>query len=278
MKKIRLLFCLLVVLFQGVSLSAKAQSFTLHVYLAAMGSATQMDFFLDVLTTEGVYHGEYYQTGKILLIRPVPNRAWSGPGNLPAPELEVTGSSTTVSDSNCPGIENLDSGWNCQSIPLKITATGSPGGCPWLVTTRVYSTTTQSSETYMGPQTVQSTCPSEPLTPYDVSWDENSVVRTAKLQLQSTGGVIERTLSTFLMKDGKLCDGSQLDERGAYCRFVAQMITFTASGCDNAKVTVTPTPHPVTDRQLHDILVHVDTTAQQPINSTCRFQYVLNML
>ncbi|WP_122990034.1 StfH/YfcO family fimbrial adhesin, partial [Escherichia coli] len=49
-------------------------------------------------------------------------------------------------------------------------------------------------------------------------------------------------------------------------------------GCDDAKVTVTPVPHPITDRQLHDIMVRVDTSVLQPIDSTCRFQYVLNML
>ena len=78
------------------------------------------------------------------------------------------------------------------------------------------------------------------------------------------------------MESQKLCDGSLFDERGANCRF-ADDDPFTASGCDDAKVTVTPVPHPITDRQLHDIVVRVDTSALQPIDSTCRFQYVLNM-
>lgn len=80
------------------------------------------------------------------------------------------------------------------------------------------------------------------------------------------------------MKDGQLCDGSGMDERAAYCRFVNQQITFTAEGCDDARVTVAATRHPITDRQLHDMLVRVDTSNRQPIDSTCRFQYVLNTL
>ena len=101
------------------------------------------------------------------------------------------------------------------------------------------------------------------------------------MNLQSAdaiGGIIETTLSTYLMESQKLCDGSDFQNpRGANCRFVSQMITFTASGCDDAKVTVTPVPHPITDKQLHDIVVRVDASALQPIDSTCRFQYVLNM-
>ena len=90
--------------------------------------------------------------------------------------------------------------------------------------------------------------------------------------------MIEKTLSTHLMKDGKLCDGSQMNEEGAYCRWVAQMITFSSSGCDNANVTVAPNRHPITDKQLHDMVVRVDTSSRQPIDSTCRFQYTLNEL
>ncbi len=80
------------------------------------------------------------------------------------------------------------------------------------------------------------------------------------------------------MESGKLCDGRVMDDRGAYCRFVAQMITFSTSGCDSSKVTVTPNQHPITDKQLHDMVVRVDTSSRQPIDSTCRFQYTLNEL
>ncbi len=70
------------------------------------------------------------------------------------------------------------------------------------------------------------TVPTVPLAPYDVSWNENSVVHNKIVRMQSTGAVIEQTLPTYLMEGGKLCDGSNYDERGAYCRFVAQQMTF----------------------------------------------------
>lgn len=99
---------------------------------------------------------------------------------------------------------------------------------------------------FIGPTKVSSDCPTESPAPYDVSSNENYVVHNKVVRLQSTGGVIEQTLPTFLMENGKLCDGSNFDERGAYCRFVAQQMTFSTSGCDNAKVTVTPEPQPIT--------------------------------
>ena len=186
--------------------------------------------------------------------------------------------------SSCPGLSSVpatDNGWDCYSADLKVTVTGDVQGCPWLVSSQI--TTTDKGNvgaTYVGPKVHNSVCPSIPLATYDVSWDENTVAHKKTLNLKSAdavGGIIETTLSTYLMESQKLCDGSQFDDRGANCRFVAQMITFTASGCDDAKVTVTPVPHPITDRQLHDIVVRVDTSALQPIDSTCRFQYVLNM-
>nr|MCK2672283.1 YfcO family protein [Escherichia coli] len=64
----------------------------------------------------------------------------------------------------------------------------------------------------------------------------------------------------------------------AYCRAVSELLTFTSYGCDKSTVTVTPTRHPVTDKVLHDIVVNVNTSSGQPIDSTCRFQYVLNEL
>ncbi|HAN5044985.1 TPA: DUF2544 domain-containing protein [Escherichia coli] len=166
-------------------------------------------------------------------------------------------------------------------MPLDITVDGDVGGCPWLVSIRATSQVVVGSvdkDIYYGPNATVSVCPTVSVTPYDVSWDENYINKTKTLSLQSTGGVIEKTLSTYLMKDGKLCDGSQMNEEGAYCRWVAQMITFSSSGCDNANVTVAPNRHPITDKQLHDMVVHVDTSSRQPIDSTCRFQYTLNEL
>ncbi|MDP4447458.1 StfH/YfcO family fimbrial adhesin, partial [Escherichia coli] len=112
----------------------------------------------------------------------------------------------------------------------------------------------------------------------DISWNANYVLHNKMLTLQSTGGVITQTLSTYLMRDGRVCDGSRMDDRGAYCRFMSYMITFSTSGCDDSKVTVTPVAHPITDKQLHDMQIRIDTSSQQPIDATCRFQYILNEL
>ncbi|MDD9748872.1 StfH/YfcO family fimbrial adhesin [Escherichia albertii] len=279
MKKLRLLFCLLMAIVQVVSLSAKAQSFNLNIYIGEHGAFTQVEFLLDVITIDGVYHGDYYQNGKKLLIGSVPNHGWTGPdtASLSAPTLEVTGGSRDTNSSNCPG---LTSGWGCDTLPIKFTINGTAKGCPWLVTLRVYSTgTTSGAGTYLGPWTKLSTCPAEPVAPYDVSWDENYVARNKTVRLSGGSGVVTQTLSTYLMKDGQLCDSSKSGERGAYCRIVSQLMTFTASGCDDARVSATPTPHPIGDKQLHDMVLQVNTSNNVPaIAATCRFQYILNEL
>lgn len=111
MKTIRLIICLLAGLFQIISFSTKADSFPLTVYIEEHGVYTQVDFILDVVTSEGAYHGEYYQDGKKLLTGTVPNSVWTGPGNIPAPALEVAGQSHNANDSDCPGLNALSSRW-----------------------------------------------------------------------------------------------------------------------------------------------------------------------
>ena len=276
MKKFRLLFYYLLVMFP---LSyGKAAEFRPTIYFAQYGWNTQLELYLDVATANGVYYGVYYQMGKTLVVGPMPNQSWTGTGSATAPTIAINHAGQT-DDSRCPG---MPGGWQCIPETLTVTVDGSVGGCPWIVAMKVHSWSkdmVSGKEThYYGPQTVISSCPPVPLEPYDISWNESTVVHNKLLSLKSTGSVIETTLSTYLMESGKLCDGSKMDERGAYCRFVSQMISFTSSGCDNAKVTVAPTRHPITDKQLHDMLVRVDTTSEQPIDSTCRFQYVLNML
>lgn len=282
MKKIRLLFCLFGFLLLSSSTKADVTFPNVSTFAGAFGSGldTQVVFYLDVLTPEGVYHGEYYQNGNTFKEGNLPNRSWNGPGT--APSLNVH-HGINVSDDSCPGLSSLDSRWYCSRIPIDVTVYGPVHGCPWMVTTRMLSTTTNrfappDQTQYLGPKANQTTCPTEPVAAYDISWNENAVVHNKVLNLKSTGAVIEQNLSTYLMKDGQLCDGSGMDERAAYCRYVNQLITFTAEGCDDAKVTVAPTQHPITDRQLHDMLVRVDTSSRQPIDSTCRFQYILNML
>ena len=267
-----------------LSLSAQAQTFQMYTPMGIPSFLAKLVFSLEVVTPAGVYTGTYQshnpymlQVGNLDLI------SWNGPSSIPAPTVYLD-HSDGLPMSSCPGLSSVpatDNGWDCYAADLKVTVTGDVQGCPWLVSSQVTTTDKGAvGATYVGPKVHNSTCPSIPLTTYDVSWDENTVAHKKTLNLQSAdavGGIIETTLSTYLMESQKLCDGSQFDDRGANCRFVAQMITFTASGCDDAKVTVTPVPHPISDKQLHDIVVRVDASALQPIDSTCRFQYVLNM-
>lgn len=288
MKKIRLLFCSMLVLCFSQVVQAKlgAVYSGVTIYYGTIGNQATLQFYLDLLTTNGVYHGEYYQNrDHDVAYGDLPNRSWTGPGNIKAPKITITSSNFTQ-DSFCPGVKEIapNFNWRCADVVMTIEVDGSAESCPWMVgmtansTDTVYYNYKPRVEHYRGPTTYKTTCPSEPLTTYDISWSDSRVVHTRVLNLKSTGSVIEQNLSTYLMKDGQLCDGSGTDERAAYCRFVNQLITFTAEGCDDAKVTVAPTQHPITDRQLHDMLVRVDTSSRQPIDSTCRFQYVLNML
>ncbi|HFP3636056.1 TPA: StfH/YfcO family fimbrial adhesin [Escherichia coli] len=269
-----------------LSLTAQAEPFQMYTPMGVPSFLAKIVFSLEVVTPAGMYTGTYQshnpymlQVGNLDLI------SWNGPSSIPAPTIYLD-HSDEKDISFCPGLAGIPStngrGWDCYAADLKVTVTGEVQGCPWLVSSQI-TTTDQGAvgATYIGPKVHNSACPSIPLTTYDVSWDENTVKHKKTLNLQSAdaiGGIIETTLSTYLMESQKLCDGSDFQNpRGANCRFVSQMITFTASGCDDAKVTVTPVPHPITDRQLHDIVVRVDASALQPIDSTCRFQYVLNM-
>lgn len=281
MNKIRLLFCFLGLSFLSFAAQADTTFKGVNTYVGYFfsGSTTQMTFYLDVLTAEGVYHGEYYQSGKRYDVGNIPNHSWNGPGQPPTIN---GGQGHEVDKSNCPGLSS-NRLWSCTRVPVDIIVHGEVHGCPWMVTTRGFTVTSSGSappgETqYLGPKANQTTCPTEPVGPYDISWSEATVIHTKALNLQSTGGIIEQTLSTYLMRDNRLCDGSQYDERGAYCRYMSQLITFSAQGCDDSKVSVTAIEHPITDRQLHDMLIRIDTSSRQPIDATCRFQYILNEL
>ena len=235
-------------------------------------------YSLKIMTPSKVYNGEYQSDGTFRTGTYMTNTAWNGPP--PAPTVKLIGYDQNLSRSLCPG---LPSSWDCGLLKLEVIVTADIEDefyCPWLVVVndKVQNRSGMGGVSYQGPNGYGTLCPKVVVDPYDVSWDENYVAHSKLLTLQSTGGVVEKTLSTYLMKDGKLCDSSQMNEAGGYCRWVAQMITFTASGCDKAEVTVTPNRHPVTDKELHDMVVRVDTSSMQPIDSTCTFQYVLNEL
>lgn len=278
MKKMRLLLGFILSLFLLPSVQAETFK-NVMVYYGGYGYNAQIQVELTVATATGVYYAKYYQSDRIAKVGNVPLQEWNGPAGVNAPSISFS-ESTEVNLSFCPGIHDTSDVLLCYREPLTITVDGTLGGCPWIISSKISSRSRIKFVwyEYFGPQTVISVCSPVPLEPYDVSWNEDRVVHDKVVRLQSNGQVIEQTLPTFLMKDGKLCDGSKFDEEGSYCRYVSQQISFSFSGCDNANVTVTPVAHPITDRQLHDMNLRVDTTAEQPIDSTCRFQYILNML
>lgn len=227
-------------------------------------------FYVTVLTPGEVSYGQYNSDARRGDILPV--ISWTGSG--PAPQLKLTDYGRTDT-SNCPGINTKN--FYCAYMTFDVTVESDNYGCPWQAS--FYSVSEQVGfGVYTSPTVHDSACPTIPVASFDISWSENYVSHNKALLLQSDGSTITTTLSTYLMESGKLCDGSVFDSRGAYCRAVSDLLTFTSYGCDNAKVTVTPSRQPVTDKKLHDIVVQVNTSSRAPIDSTCRFQYVLNEL
>ncbi|WP_349335017.1 StfH/YfcO family fimbrial adhesin [Escherichia albertii] len=275
----RSLFFLLVAGLLSLSAQADVTFSNVETFLGVYGNGarTTIEFRIDISAPEGVYYATYNSGGASILrvgtiLTPV---GWTGPGV--GPTIKIARSANAATRDNCPGMPS--SSWSCESLGVDITVHGESHGCPWVVTTIIRSTDGLNGGTYTGPRANQTKCPTEPVAPYDVSWDENYVAHNKTVRLSGGSGVVTQTLSTYLMKDGKLCDGSQINDRGAYCRLVAQLMTFTASGCDDARVSVTPTPHPITDKQLHDMVLQVNTSNNVPaIAATCRFQYILNEL
>lgn len=280
MKIFRLITCLFVLMFAGAGAQAAKNIGTLITPIGYSTTFTHMTYYLEILTPDGVYYGVYAPSGNRIIVEDLHELSWTGPSPGPTVRVEAA---NQVGVSTCTGLSDYDATsktyWDCYNMTLGVYYDGHVDGCPWLISTHVdsYVPADNGAPPYAGPKVHNSSCPVS-VASYDISWSEDYILYTKVLSLQSTGGIIEKTLPTYLMESGKLCDGSQLDDRGAYCRFVSQMITFSTSGCDSSSVTVTPNRHPITDKQLHDMVVQVDTSSRQPIDSTCRFQYTLNEL
>ncbi|EFB1499146.1 DUF2544 domain-containing protein [Escherichia albertii] len=279
MKKKFCFLCLLGLFFLSTGVQSKQELAQLVTVMGYAGYNGNPVYNLDLLTTTGTMHGEYVPTSHLVKVEDLVLRSWQGGGTPPTLHLDYAHDlGTTVP---CPGLPEFDArtqdSWTCYEVQVTVSVDQSPAGCPWLVSTHI-DTTVAADGTYVAPTKVQSKCSAVPLDTYDVSWDESKVVRDKRLQLQSTGGMIENILPTYLMEGGRLCDVNGSDSHATWCRMVSQMLTFTSSGCDDAKVTVTPNRYPVTENKLHDMIVHVDTSSMQPFDSTCRFTYVLNMI
>lgn len=274
MKTIWILFCLLITWLSSTSVQASVTFGSVDVLYGASGqSDPTMEFYFSIISPRnGAYTAKYYDPHAVPRNNDyLVTDQWSGPGA--APIIQIVGFGNAGA-SQCPG---LPSGRNCQYLTFSITIDAADDfGCPWLAS--VYSVVTDYGASYRAPTANSTVCPTVPVDTFDVSWSENRVNHNLGISLHSTGGFIEKTVSTYLMESNKLCDSSVMDRRGDYCRFVSGLITFSSYGCDNAKVTVTPIEQAVTDKKLHDIVVRVDTSSMQPIDSSCRFQYILNEL
>lgn len=224
MKILRWLFALVMLI---ATTEAMAAGHSVDVYYGYNGDSRNIATFnLKIMMPSAVYVGEYKSSQWLMTGEILQNVSWSGPP--PAPSVKLIGYHQNINKASCPG---LPSGWNCGYYTFEVIVSAeieSYFSCPWLVIMND-SEASPGGVTYQGPDSHDTICPSVSVQPYDVSWNENYVSKSKLLTLQSTGGVVEKTLSTYLMKDGKLCDSTQMNETGGYCRWVAQMITFTAS-------------------------------------------------
>lgn len=200
--------------------------------------------------------------------------SWTGPD--PAPTIVLRDFDNSISKSNC---KNLPSSWNgCGYYTVDITVQSDNYGCPWLAATHSTAEDLVSGETYSAPDTRSSACPKVPVETFDISWDPNVSKQKTTLMFDATGGTVNSTLHTYLMEGGKLCDGSKFDKRGSYCRFVSSGITLNVLGCDRSLVKTSAVVHPITDVELHDINVSVNTSniGSGQFTSTCSFQYIID--
>lgn len=253
-------------------LKATFSTITLYYGLGRRGDrALTMD--VTVTSPDGVSYGVWKLLG-LYKGSQVPLISWSGAG--PAPTIVLKDFDNSVDSSHCPGLSG--SHWEgCGSYSLDITVKSDDYGCPWLASSHTTATESIASDVYISPDVRSSICPKVPVDTFDISWDPNTVKHETSLKLKSTGGTVNSTLQTYLMESGKLCDSSQLDERGAYCRYVATGTRLTVLGCDQNAVKTTAVEHPLTDVALHDINVSVDTKniGNGAFMSTCNFQYLL---
>lgn len=281
MKIIRTLFLLLIAVY-GSSVVAKpmlkATFSSTTLYYGIGPSLADRSIILNstVTTSDGVYYGSW-EFGMSRKGATATLISWSGPE--PAPTIILRDFDNTVSRSLC---KNLPADWyGCGSFIVDITVQNDNYSCPWLAATHTTATDLiYPGVTYSPPDTRSSVCPKVPVDTFDISWDANVSKQKTTLMLDATGGTVNRTLHTYLMEGGKLCDGSKFDNRGAYCRFVSSGITLNVLGCDQSSVTTSAVDHPITDVELHDINVAVNTRniGSGQFTSTCNFQYIIDEL
>lgn len=249
---------------------------SVELYYGIPPTAARAELALTVVTPRAVQYGVWRSSG-MHKGQTLPLISWTG--SDPAPTVVMNDFSNRAPRSSC---KDLPSNWyGCGSFTLNITVQSDDYGCPWLATSHITSTDIfYPTEVYSPPDVRSSICPTVPVETFDISWEPNSVKHETVLRLEATGGTINRTLPTYLLQNGKLCDGSKFDTRGAYCRFVATGVTLNVLGCDQSAVSTTAVTHPITDTELHDINVSVNTKniGSGQFSSTCSFQYIIDEL
>ncbi|ECC1692446.1 DUF2544 domain-containing protein [Salmonella enterica subsp. salamae] len=263
-------------------LKATFQSTTLYYGIGPTGANRNMELAITITTPQGIYYGVWSFVGmsgarpgdKLYLV------SWTGPSDFPAPVITLRDyNNRNVPRERCG---NLPDNWDrCASFTLDISVAADDYGCPWLASSHITSTDMAfASEKYSPPDTRSSICPTVPVDTFDISWSPDKPQHEMTLMFDATGGTVTSTLHTYLLESNKLCDGGQMDKRGAYCRYVSTGITLNVLGCDKSEITTTTAAHPITDAELHDINVSVKTKniGSGQFSSTCSFQYILDEL
>ncbi|EEJ9245081.1 DUF2544 domain-containing protein [Salmonella enterica subsp. enterica serovar Muenchen] len=263
---------------RGPMLKATFQSTTLYYGLGPTGANRRTELDITITTPLGVYYGIWKVGGHSGDTLPL--LSWTGPSDFPAPTITLRGyNNRNVPRERCG---NLPSNWSsCASFTLDISVAADDYGCPWLASSHITSTDiAYANEVYSPPDVRDSICPTVPLDTFDISWSQDRPQHEMTLRFEATGSTVTSTVHTYLLENNKLCDGGKMDTRGAYCRYVSTGITLNVLGCDKSEVTTSAVAHPITDTELHDINVSVNTKkiGSGQFSSTCSFQYILDEL
>lgn len=176
MKILRWLCCLVMLICAAESLAAKKIA-TLITPMAYSGYVTQVHYYLEILTPEGVAYGVYKQHSIMLKAENLDLVSWTGSNTAPTLKAE---SVQLISDSACPGLDEYDTAaktsyWDCENITLGVYYDGPVDGCPWLISTYTDSIILMDGiGPYVGPKVHNSSCPVSVAT-YDISWSEDYV-------------------------------------------------------------------------------------------------------
>lgn len=122
MKILRFWACLLVLIFSSTGGLAAKKIATLVTPIGFSAVTTQIHYYLEILTPEGVAYGVYKQHSRMLQTEKLDLVSWSG--NTTAPELTVD-DGYEVAKSNCVGLEAYDAlssrtNWICENMVLSV--------------------------------------------------------------------------------------------------------------------------------------------------------------